>query len=378
MLSALAADRARVADFDTQILVLERALSALRVERAIAQSRLDSYKYPVLTLPTEIVAEIFVQFLPVYPLCPPSTGLLSPTLLTQICGRWREIALETPMLWRAISLSLYAILFHRQHPILDFLGRSGCCPLSIQSDNGDLVAPVPEVFAAVVPHRARWEHLHLYLSPQQLRTIDGPMPLLRYLYLSLDDEPDPVGIVAFREMPLLRSVILTAYAPSNIDLPWAQLTSLTLKTVFRSEYVPILQQTSNLIQCELDILFQFDEDADQDEIALPCLESLTLCDSNGDWDGRYPDVFIVPALRSLRVPRSFLGPEPIAALTAFISKSGCKPHEVCITGASLVTSGSFLKAFPSIPKFSFIDPYSDDEEDSEVASDASDSDADSN
>ncbi|KAJ7705931.1 hypothetical protein B0H14DRAFT_2415857, partial [Mycena olivaceomarginata] len=53
---------------------------------------------PVLTLPNEIISEIFVQFLPVYPLSSPSTGPFSPTLLTQICRRWREIALTTPLL----------------------------------------------------------------------------------------------------------------------------------------------------------------------------------------------------------------------------------------------------------------------------------------
>ncbi|KAJ6560151.1 hypothetical protein B0H19DRAFT_945240, partial [Mycena capillaripes] len=66
------------------------------------QERLNSFKYPVLTLPAEIISEIFVHFLPIYPSCPPLTGFLSPTLLTQICRKWRHIALTTPALWRAI------------------------------------------------------------------------------------------------------------------------------------------------------------------------------------------------------------------------------------------------------------------------------------
>ncbi|KAJ7641164.1 hypothetical protein FB45DRAFT_712335, partial [Roridomyces roridus] len=57
---------------------------------------------PVLTLPNEITSEIFVHFLPPYPVCPPMTGLDSPTSLTHICRQWREIALATPKLWRAI------------------------------------------------------------------------------------------------------------------------------------------------------------------------------------------------------------------------------------------------------------------------------------
>jgi len=376
MLSALAVDRTRVADIDTQIVVLERSLAALRSEKALAQERLDSYKYPVLTLPNEIISEIFVQFLPAYPLCPPSIGPLSPTLLTYICRRWREISLATPMLWRAITLSFYDVPFHRCH-ILDFLTRSGCCPLSIQGDDDYVQEPGPEVFAALVPHRARWEHLHLHLSPRQLPTIDGPMPLLRHLYLLLADQPDPAEILSLCEVPLLRSVVLDRHAISSVNLPWAQLTSLTINSVFRSEYLPILQQASNLVQCELNIIYLGSEDdADSNEISLPCLKSLTLGDFDTDWEGRYPDVFVVPALRSLQMPRSFLGSDPIAALTAFISKTTSRLQEVCITGASSVTISAYRKAFSSIPEFSFVGSYSDDKEDSnsEVASDADSSD----
>jgi len=380
MLSALAADRTRVADIDTRILVLVRSLAALRNEKALAQERLDSYKYPVLTLPNEIISEIFMQFLPPYPLCPPSTGLSSPTLLTQICRRWREIALASPMLWRAITitLSLYDIPFHRQRHLLDFLRRSSCCPLSIQSDldSNDAAVRVTEVFVAVAAHRARWEHVRLRLTSQQLSlsTIVGPMPLLRDLQLALIDDPHPPSIFPLHEVPLLRSVILEEYAPSNVSLPWAQLTSLTLNTVYRSEYLPILQQAHNLVQCRLDILFDDNDPPDPHEITLPCLQSLTLGDANSNWAGTYPDFFVVPALRSLQIPRSLLGPDPIAALTAFVSKSACKPQEVRITGASSTTSGLYLKAFPSIPQLSFVDPYSDDEEDSQGASDSDSSD----
>ncbi|KAJ7871612.1 hypothetical protein B0H13DRAFT_2554411 [Mycena leptocephala] len=84
MLSGLEADRTRIADLDAQISDLERSLSALREEKNLAQERLDSYKYPVLTLPNEIVSNIFVHFLPAYPEYPPLAGLLSPTLLTHI------------------------------------------------------------------------------------------------------------------------------------------------------------------------------------------------------------------------------------------------------------------------------------------------------
>ncbi|KAF7335111.1 F-box domain-containing protein [Mycena venus] len=105
MLGALTADRARVADLDAQIQDIERSLAALQLQKSVAQERLDTFKYSVLTLPNEIVSEIFIHFLPIYPSCLPFGGALSPIHLTQICHRWREIALATPALWRAVSLN---------------------------------------------------------------------------------------------------------------------------------------------------------------------------------------------------------------------------------------------------------------------------------
>jgi hypothetical protein len=123
MLDALAAVRSRITDIDTQILGLERSLSALRTERALERETLDSYKYPVLiAVPTEIISEIFIQFLPIYPLCPLSTGILSPTVLTQICRKWREIALDTKesnhiaIRWATI-MSHVAMLWESGHPM---------------------------------------------------------------------------------------------------------------------------------------------------------------------------------------------------------------------------------------------------------------------
>ncbi|KAJ7246231.1 hypothetical protein C8J57DRAFT_1140777, partial [Mycena rebaudengoi] len=99
--------RSRISELDARILALQESLDAVRGERENLQSRLDDYKYPVLTLPVEIMSEIFVHFLPIYPLRPPLAGLFSPALLGQICRNWREIALEIPCLWRAIEIYLH-------------------------------------------------------------------------------------------------------------------------------------------------------------------------------------------------------------------------------------------------------------------------------
>jgi hypothetical protein len=204
MIDALAADRVRIADPESQILGLKRSLTTLRKERELAQKRLDSYTYPVSNVPNKIVVEIFIHFLPPYPLRPPFRGPLSPTVLTQICRKWREIALTCPTLWRAISLpSAYCDSPQVLEMSEQWLSRSGCGPLSIEIDG--LFSPSPELLA--ITHRARWEYLKLGSARHQspLGTLEGPIPLLRQLELNGHWGG---SLITGDEAPLLRTLII--------------------------------------------------------------------------------------------------------------------------------------------------------------------------
>ncbi|KAJ7241497.1 hypothetical protein B0H12DRAFT_43580 [Mycena haematopus] len=372
MLDSLAADRALVAALNAKILDLENMISALRLEQAQVQSRLDSYKYPVLTLPNEIISQIFTHFPPPYPSCPPLTGTLSPTSLTHICRQWREIALSLPSLWRAMNLSHNGIsleeeeeeqeedlLLQRDHMANLWLTRSRSCPLSIEfdaqdEDDYDLNHDILNVLA---PHCTRLEHLKLVLFLRDLPFIEDIMPLLRSLDLEILGDRTTHSLiipVPLYHHSLLRSVRLNDIATMRVISPWAQLTSLALYDMFIRECVPILQQTSNLIYCELDLRHSVNRGS---EITLPRLESLVLKGQDldaGPFLG-YLESFITPAIRHLRISEQFLGNEPIHSLTKFISKSGCKLQEVCITDKdSSVSTVLYRDALQTISRLSFI------------------------
>ncbi|KAJ7602443.1 hypothetical protein DFH06DRAFT_360559 [Mycena polygramma] len=357
----LEADRARLADLEAQILHLERSLTALQLEKMLVQERLDSYKYPALTLPVEIVSEIFMHFLPTYPRFPPLTGTLSPVSLTQICHRWREIALATPTLWRAIPLSSTDIPFKTQLLIFDsWFTRSRSCPLSIQlgdADSEDFLGDeaVSAIFAVVAAHYSRLKHMKLFLPLSHLRIIQGGMPLLSHLDIEIMDEPSDsvTDTDTFRQLPRLRSVVLNDHAAAYITLPWAQLTSLVLNSVYLYECLPVLKQTTNLVHCELR-LFTGDGSAVDSIITLPRLESLALHDPVNTAVNEYLRFFVVPALRTLEISEKFIGPKPIEMLRSLISASGCTLQDVCITGATTTSRDAYREAFPSIPGFSFI------------------------
>jgi hypothetical protein len=366
MLSNLEENRTRLAVLDAQILDLENSIAALRLERALVKGHLSSYRYPVLTLPNEIVSEIFTQFLPGYPRFPPLTGPHSPTFLTHICRTWREIAVSAPSLWRAISLSFDFdnISFKQQARISNlWLKRSRGCPLSIQIDgagDGTYTADISELLKSVVRHRTRCQSLKLQVSPSQLRAIEGSMPFLRHLDLVLGVDAMfamKMTSVALGELPLLRSVALNDIAASRVILPWAQLTSLLLGGVYLRECVPIFRQSSNLLHCKLHLFYSVDDSSVN--ITHLRLESLVLYDpralDNAKYQppSQYLESFNTPALRSLHVPERFLGPNPILSLKEFVSKSGSELREVCITDQQSIPVTSYREALHLIPRLSF-------------------------
>ncbi|KAJ7467544.1 hypothetical protein FB451DRAFT_394344 [Mycena latifolia] len=344
-----AADRARITDIETQISNLKRSIEVLQAEMTLAQERLDSYSYPVLTLPNEIVSEIFVHFLPVYPLCPPINGLESPTLLTHICRGWREIALATPALWRAISLTDDQDL----HILESWLNRSRSLPLSLKMDT--IFSSISEeCLEKLALHAARWENAKLGLRVlSQLLTIPTTMPLLQELGLRI--RTDNGGIfppVAYRAVPHLRSVTLWDFSYPADFLPWAQLTSLTMANTCPADCTTVLQHTVNLVHCELAMENGWIRPRD---VKLEHLKSLVLM-KYSDFSfpaTQYLDTLILPALRSLGVPEDFLHPDPIGTLTSFISKSSCQLDTMRVIGAEPQSQGLYYKAFPSIPELSF-------------------------
>ncbi|KAJ7262412.1 hypothetical protein C8J57DRAFT_1563611 [Mycena rebaudengoi] len=160
--------RGRISGLDARILALEEALATVRFERQDLQTRLDAYKYPIFTLPTEITSEIFVYFLPPYPKCPPTIGLSSPHILGQICRTWREIALSTPLLWQAIELRLPTKSPTMALDLLrTWVSRSKNCTLSIslQCSPEHLEA---DFIQAIIPHSEHWEHINFKLPIESL------------------------------------------------------------------------------------------------------------------------------------------------------------------------------------------------------------------
>ncbi|KAK6977943.1 F-box domain-containing protein [Favolaschia claudopus] len=363
MLDFLQADRALLADTDAQILdletqiaALEHSVSLLRAARQPVQERLDSYKYPVLTLPNEIIAEIFLHFLPTYPEPPPLVGIYSPTCLAQVCHKWREIAHRTPPLWRAIDLTRpfeKPGVEEAMSLCLLWTERSGACPLSLRLS--DSLEPL-STYTDVIYRCARCEHLALELdTTQDLDVIQDSFPSLKTLdmYISGLSSFPANPVVTLQNLPLLRTVVLDDWQDLHVGLPWSQLTSLTLLSLRSEICVPILQQASHLLHCELEF-GNHSMTAHDLDLELPRLETLTFR-PRGWTDQNFVRCLMAPRLLRLQLPEHFLllgNSESlvIEPLVSFVSKSGCQLQELNITNPCVPDSENVYRgAFPLIP-----------------------------
>ncbi|KAJ7149547.1 hypothetical protein C8R46DRAFT_521590 [Mycena filopes] len=283
--------------------------------------------YPVLTLPPEIVSEIFLNFL--HPGIPPLFGLLSPLLLCRICHHWRGIALSTPTLWNTIRLDITkpwddekaAAQLELVHA---WLSRSRDCPLSITlTDNSDSPSGAQFLQAAIL-HCARWEHVDLVVPFDDLNLIQGEMPLLRDLTIGPNDLPndDAAGVSIFDRAPRLTNVVLTNdFVPFVIRLPWAQVTHLTGLCLLENECTEILRHAVQLVQGAFSIFTSAEPYRPLlHPITLPRLRELDL--DAGDIGGgqlwKILDNFTLPGLRTLHVYGITL-----PALATFIRRSQC-------------------------------------------------------
>ncbi|KAJ7633177.1 hypothetical protein FB45DRAFT_914541 [Roridomyces roridus] len=349
--STLAAARARIAQLDIEIEKLQRLMDPLLTEREQCSQTLAEYKYPILTLPAEITSEIFLQFLPSYPHRPSFGESQSPSFLLQICRRWRDVALTTPALWSAVELMLEPHDHVRQRHLLDmWLQRSANCPLSIRleydMENGERIAIIRECVRALLCHASRWQDMEFVLPLESFRDIAGSMPLLRSLTIGIDDCDEVPGTPAalFADAPVLNHVVLHAsFSPFFVRLPWSQITTLEAEALYTDEAVEILRHSTMLLNCTLTIL-DGDPWADSSIPPLP-LRSLSLeYIAGGTHELRQLfRALHLPLLETLAVHEIFLGPDPIAALSAV-----CRdryPQEIEIFSAR-ISREIYAGAFP--------------------------------
>ncbi|KAJ7262929.1 hypothetical protein C8J57DRAFT_1630723 [Mycena rebaudengoi] len=291
--------RAQLAKIGEDEAVLRAKLQLLAEERHAILRKLGAVVYPILTLPSDVTAEIFMHYLGNFPNITYDYDLKTypPVLLASVCKAWRRLALSFPRLWASLGLYWHSESVIRHEQLLQcWLPRSRGCPIDLKLSSRELA---PSICDTVAKYASQLRSLAL--SAQSASQF------------SLATQQSQTCFAALRK--------LAVEQPFFIHLPWNQLTILNLEDTPERE---VLNQTPNLEVLSFSDTFppagSDPEDDEQNLVPLVMTKLHTLkIDSTSSSNCHFLDHLILPALRTLELGyRPHIGP-----LRTLIARSSC-------------------------------------------------------
>ncbi|KAF9001655.1 hypothetical protein BDZ89DRAFT_670908 [Hymenopellis radicata] len=131
-------DAPLLASLEEQIAYHTRELARATLARDSILAHPDHVKsllHPIRSLPEDILLAIFMLCTQGHTVPPDSLGIYwAPWVLSQVCRRWRFIALSLPRLWTRLDLSRHYYDRHWNAAVgrlLLYLRRSGSCAINV-------------------------------------------------------------------------------------------------------------------------------------------------------------------------------------------------------------------------------------------------------
>ncbi|KAJ7280878.1 hypothetical protein C8J57DRAFT_1711836 [Mycena rebaudengoi] len=229
-----------------------------------------------------------------------------------------------------------------------WVSRSKDCPLSISLQRSSPQWLEVDFIQVIIPHSERWEHIDLKLPIESLRLIGANFPLLRSLTLGpsrFEREADPLDAISlFSNAPLLKQVALSDYFRSfEIQLPWSQLTSISVSRWSAAGCPEILQRSAALREFCCDYVDVIDSNL-LPVAPLRYLHSLKF--GGGYGHQQLLEAFTTPALQHITIPDR--EDDAILNINALISRSHCTLASLRIL-YTRNTDATYRAALPSIP-----------------------------
>ncbi|KAF8146490.1 hypothetical protein K438DRAFT_1944552 [Mycena galopus ATCC 62051] len=251
-----------------RLVQIEAQITLLTAERKTIQQKIQSITYPVLSLPFEVISDIFIQCLPdlqhadpIFKFSPQKLPI--PLLLSQICKAWKDVVLDTPKLWAIFRICVE--FWPTDHGLgsrrlAKWVERAGSSPLSFVLEriqpHFDTPKSPSQILGPILALSTRWQTVGLRLPRRDLITdqfrsgLHGKLPTLEELHISPVGSDETV-ITAFELAPSLRSVFLRGLSPTLILLPWNQLTHFSGEWLNAKACSYILRLAVSLIECKL-------------------------------------------------------------------------------------------------------------------------------
>ncbi|KAJ7334294.1 hypothetical protein DFH08DRAFT_303764 [Mycena albidolilacea] len=246
--------RRELVDVETKI--EHGATPPLTKRKKAIMLQLDNIVYPILTLPSEITSEIFVQSVG----SPYTMSHHPPIIFIRICRVWRTIALTTPQLWTTLCLHFNG----NDYPpeglarfVAQFTDRAKNLPLS-STFHGFAGGIAGHDLAAILERQApRLRDLVLSMEVLDFPILskERQFPALEKLTLggfcfARSDSDVPNMMHTFLDAPQLRQVVLhTGVTREHFLLPWSQLVKFAVATISTADCLQILRDAPMLKTC---------------------------------------------------------------------------------------------------------------------------------
>ncbi|KAJ7259704.1 hypothetical protein C8J57DRAFT_1471924 [Mycena rebaudengoi] len=356
--------RTRLVQIEDEIAALTSKLRLLYETRKDILEDLKTVRYPILSLPPEITAEIFKYYVALHLTSdshfrvPLSRG---PLLLASICRAWRTIVLSLHALWarfRMISSKTPhlsdATISNMESFLQYWLPRAGSSPLDFYIPPGGC-RRIDRILRFLSTKSLQWRSVGFTLLPPfsfPNDEIRGRVPCLKRLAVAIPRSASPVPITAFLDAPQLREVIFDGAAHLWMALPWTQLIKLELKyPCLQSESLSILQRTPNLEVLVVHVapMNGWDITSPHEHPPVQLLNLHTLSFLGYDPDGHLLDYLTLPSLKTISL--ASLGPG-VRRLASLVKRSAVSLELMHLNDLLLKHAIACLEAAPSLREVS--------------------------
>ena len=250
--SSLSIVETRLSLIDAEIVQLQRRLAVLKSSREKLCEFSDLHRgllSSIRRLPPEVLASIFRE------LAGPTFGTVFQPSLT--CKYWRNVATSTATLWSNMVIVAAPGKEKTEEAILEmWLSRSKGCPITF-TFHIPYYNPAVRTHPCIMPLLAnahRWRHAKFIMPSWKFETLQATrvhFPLLETLSIERyheDNFPRLYDFTTFQTAPNLRSLSLhRRVSESTIEVPWSQLTTLTLFGDYTADdCLDILQKATQL------------------------------------------------------------------------------------------------------------------------------------
>lgn len=302
-------------------------------------------------LPPEIMGEIFARA------CHATTHNFhsdkrrhlrtTPFILGHVCTDWREIVRSTPHIWSHIALVLSTTLYETQMVLLrDWIGRSGVCPLHISllfGNEHDWSDRIPnKLIQMLVETSHRWRSIYFVLPEawySGLDEIQSKLPLL----VKASTQPlwSDCGLPSahrkhftlLQSAPALKDMHLNGYYLTGVQIPWPQLTSITMQHVYLDECLYGLLRTTNATFCRIYTILANDVGRIVQDfparLQLPITELIIYSATWAD-NERLLSNLSLPSLKTLELS-ALKGPPEVNDLPSLLLNLGCQLQTLKLT-----------------------------------------------